>query len=464
MQPMLTRLLDWVVPPKASHALSETKLIRSFTFLHLFGPLMAQSLGYFLIRVDPGPVSYLVEALICCFWLLPLVLRFSGNLVLSAFCSVQLLTATSLIFAFFYGGMSSPSVPWLLIALLLGFFYLAGHFRLLIGSLALQYATFVTVYAIRGDFAARVPLTALSEVNLLSVFSATVYMSWVAIYYAQVVADQSEVEQEAAAHRRTTERLREATAAAERANRAKSIFLAKMSHELRTPLNAVIGYSELMLEDAELAGAPARKLADLQNINSAGRHLLSLVTDVLDVSQIEADVVELQIVPFELDAFLGDMLSTATPLITGNGNRFEVIRPERAVTLHNDPLKLRQALLNLLSNAGKFTENGTVTLTVRQSANGRWTEFEVRDTGIGLTADEIAQLFETFHQANSSIAKSFGGTGIGLALSQRFCTLMGGSVTVESERGLGSSFLIRVPTVVSIDAAVPAAPEQRNAA
>ena len=299
---MLTELLDWFIPEQ-QRPLSELKLIRSFVFLHLFGPLMAQAIGLFLYMADPHPgvTVWVVEACICAFWLLPFLVKWRGDLRLAAYGSVQLLTFVTLYGSFFYGGMSSPFVPWLLIALLLGFFYLAGHYRLLLASLVAQSACFLAAYLWHGQFLTRVPISELAEMNLISVFSATVYMSWMAIYYADVVSDREDIEKEAELHRQTTEKLRSALELAEKANRAKSIFLAKMSHELRTPLNAVIGYSELLLEDAQSNDAPAQKLDDLKRVNGAGRHLLALVTDVLDLSRIEANLVELRTEKFDLD-------------------------------------------------------------------------------------------------------------------------------------------------------------------
>ena len=287
----MNKLVDWFLPGESKRALSDTRVETSFIFLHLFGPLMGQVIGLFLFYADPNPgIEVLViEAAICSFWILPFALKKWGNIKAVAYASTQMLTFISLYGAFHYGGMSSPFVPWLLIALLLGFFYLAGKEKLLMGSLAVQLACFVGAAVTFGGFPMRVSYADIAEVNLISVFSATVYMSWMAIYYALVVGDKSEAQKEAERHRETTLRLRQAKSFAEQANRNKSIFLAKMSHELRTPLNAVIGYSEILLEDAEASGGSAQKLADLKRINAAGSHLLALVADVLDLSRIEAE-------------------------------------------------------------------------------------------------------------------------------------------------------------------------------
>ena len=443
-------LVNWFLPKESKRALSDTRVETSFIFLHTFGPAMGQVIGLFLFYADPNPgIEVLViELAICSFWILPFALKKWGNIKAVAYASVQMLTFVSLYGAFHYGGMSSPFVPWLLIALLLGFFYLAGKEKLLMGSLAVQLICFTGAAIWMGGFPTRVNYSDMAEVNLISVFSATVYMSWMAIYYALVVGDKSEAQKEAERHRETTLRLRQAKAYAEQANRNKSIFLAKMSHELRTPLNAVIGYSEILLEDAEASGGSAQKLADLKRINAAGSHLLALVADVLDLSRIEANMIDLNISSFSLDSFLDDIEANTTQLIETQGNHFEILRPTEAVRLTNDQLKLRQILLNLLSNAAKFTNNGTVTLAVR-SNNSSWIEFEVRDTGIGISDNDLPHLFREFGQANASTSKSYGGTGLGLVLTQRFATLMGGGVKVRSEVGKGSAFTVRVPVAVS---------------
>jgi signal transduction histidine kinase len=252
-----------------------------------------------------------------------------------------------------------------------------------------------------------------------------------------------------AASEATQLRLREAKEAAEAANRAKSEFLAKMSHELRTPLNAVIGYSEMLLEDAETA-ENRQNIIDLKRINSAGRHLLSLVTDVLDLAKIEAGKMELAIQSFALDGFVDDVVATCRPLIVDNGNEFEVERRGTLGTVIGDATKLRQIVLNLLSNAAKFTRNGQVTLEVSRQAEaaGDWISIAVRDTGIGISAEHLQRLFQNFSQADAATANRYGGTGLGLALSQKLCRLMNGEITVESAPGRGACFTLRVPAML----------------
>ena len=230
------------------------------------------------------------------------------------------------------------------------------------------------------------------------------------------------------------------------ANRHKSEFLANMSHELRTPLNAIIGYSEMLEEDAaELDGG--RLVPDLEKINAAGKHLLELINAVLDLSKIEAGKMELYLEDFDVPRLVQDIAAVIKPLAEKKHNRLEVVCDPEAGAMHADLTKVRQALFNLLSNACKFTERGTVTLSVaRERAAGEdWLAFEVRDTGIGMTPEQMSRLFQDFGQADASIARRYGGTGLGLALSRRLCHMMGGDIAVRSEAGHGSAFTIRLP-------------------
>jgi GAF domain-containing protein/CheY-like chemotaxis protein len=246
----------------------------------------------------------------------------------------------------------------------------------------------------------------------------------------------------------------------EAADRHKSEFLANMSHELRTPLNAIIGYSEMLQEDAADLGA-AQLTDDLQKINAAGKHLLELINAVLDLSKIEAGKMELYLETFDVATLVRDIAAVIQPLAAKNSNRLDVRCPDGIGVMHADLTKVRQALFNLLSNACKFTERGTVSLAVaREAVDGQeWLTFGVSDTGIGMTPEQLAKLFEAFTQADAATTRRYGGTGLGLALSRRLCRMMGGDVTAESDAGRGSTFMIRLPAQAVETVEEPAAPE-----
>ncbi len=237
---------------------------------------------------------------------------------------------------------------------------------------------------------------------------------------------------------------------AEAANRAKSTFIANMSHELRTPLSAIIGYAEMLAEEAEDGVPPAGLLSDVRKIEGNARHLLGLINDVLDLSKVESGRMEAFAEEFELLPLLADVAATARSLAERKGNRLVLRAGDGLGRMHTDATRLRQILLNLLGNAAKFTEGGTITLAVRREPGpaGGWLCFAVQDTGIGMTAEQLARLFRRFQQADASTTRRFGGTGLGLALSRAFAVLLGGEVTVSSAPGEGSTFTVRLPATL----------------
>jgi len=229
------------------------------------------------------------------------------------------------------------------------------------------------------------------------------------------------------------------------ASEHKSQFLASMSHELRTPLNAIIGLTEMMVTNAARFGTE-KALEPLRRVNAAGTHLLSLINEILDLSKIEAGKLELNPEPVDLARLIDEVIGTAGQLAEKNKNRLIVEAHENLGMLTADSMRLKQILLNLLSNACKFTKEGEVALRVRKVVDGRdWVELAVADSGIGMTVEQQAKLFQDFTQADSLTARRYGGTGLGLAISRKLARMMGGDVTVTSEPGKGSVFTVRLP-------------------
>lgn len=253
------------------------------------------------------------------------------------------------------------------------------------------------------------------------------------------------------------EELSVARVAAEEASKTKSAFLANMSHELRTPLNAIIGYSEMLQEDA-LDKGDAEPLEDLKKIEGAGRHLLGLINDILDLSKIEAGKMEVFIEKVDIRPLVNEVMSIVQPLAEKNGNALELVCPDDAGSFHSDETKVKQCLLNLMSNANKFTSQGKVTLIVERDAQAS-VVFRVSDTGLGMTEEQLGRLFLAFTQADASTTKRFGGTGLGLAITKHFCNALGGQISVQSAPDAGSTFTITLPDQQKVPEKMKAEPD-----
>ena len=458
-------LLDWFIPDGAFSTRSDQQLARFFVFTHLCGPLLAVPMGFAVMAIDPdfSIEAGLVIASIASFTVLPLVVKWRRSIWLASLMSFQQLAFAALYGSYHYGGMTSPFMPWVVVALLLGFFYHPREPRLIIGLFLADLALFIGTLRFTGAFPERVPADELQLLGWLSIIAATVYMSWMATYYVRIVSMHDDFEAEARRHRRAAEELDRIRTLAEQTNARRETFFTKMSHELRTPLNAVIGYSDLLHETFE-DREDREGIEDAGRIHAAGKHLMSLVTDVIDRSRVEDGSVQLAVGEFEVCELLNEVSASTMHLVRKNGNNFVIECPNQLAKMKSDQTKLRQILINLVSNAAKFTENGTVTVSAKAvtDATGQWMDFTVRDTGIGIAESAIGKLFGDFVQADASVSSKFGGTGLGLSLCRKFCLLLGGTIEVSSRLGEGSAFKVQVP--LAIEDTQPVAQEEATTA
>ena len=329
----------------------------------------------------------------------------------------------------------SSGVSFILLAAFALVFLLSTRFQRVISEPILDLAKTAGIVSENKDYSVRVAKHSNDEVGfLISRFNEML---------AQIETRDRELKM-------VNEQLAESEKEALAATQAKSLFLANMSHELRTPLNAIIGYSELLQEEAVDSGQ-SDSLPDLERIHTAGKHLLGLINDILDLSKVEAGRMTLFFETFNVKNLVNSVSSTINPMVAKNSNKFEVICPAEIGSMHSDQTKVRQSLLNLLSNACKFTEKGTVRLEIGTAIQGEkeLIEFRVTDSGIGMNEEQMGRLFQAFTQAEASTTKHYGGTGLGLALTKKFSKMLGGDLTVTSELGKGSTFTIHLPRTVA---------------
>lgn len=440
----LSSFVDWFIPAKLKASRDLVQGARMFLFSHIFGPFLGHTISLSMLYLQGrADVSWWIFFIaVTAFWPFPLVLRLTGWYVPLALLSIE-----NLIFCIFwgcyqYGGVNSPIMPWLVTVPLLAFFYLPERKTRIVTGIQIiaNLAVFYAIYSVFG-FPKKVPLEGLVILGLVSTFCASIYVSMMALYYANIVSSHAELEQEIERHKATAIQLREATRQIKRAMAAKSEFLAKMSHELRNPLNSIIGYSEIMLEAVD--DLESQKCKDLKSIRSAGRKLLELINDLLDLAKLEAGKAELHLDRVELGALFEELTAEWLPTIIARGNEFDV-EPPPEIEVYCDAGKLKRIVTNLLSNAAKFTENGHVTFS--SSVRDGVLLFSVEDTGIGIANESLPGLFETFVNSTDETASNYGqDVRLGLPLAHRYCRLMGGELSVHSRLGSGSRFVLRVP-------------------
>jgi signal transduction histidine kinase len=440
----LNAAVDWFVPAELKQAPDMLQAVRMFLFSHLCGPILGHTitLSMLFLRGGADAAWWVLFAAITAFWPLAFILRLTGWYVPLSLLSIQNLMFCIFWGCYQYGGISSPIMPWLVTVPLLGFFYLPGRSTRIavavqiVANLALFYGVYV-VFGFPETFAP----DGLAILGLISTFSASAYVSMMALYFASIVSSQGELEREIGHHQATERRLRDAAAQARRALAAKSDFLAKMSHELKNPLNAVIGYSEILIEDSDETNV--QKRLDLASIRSAGHRLLGLIDSLLELSRLEAGKAELRVEEFGLAEFVGKMVSLSRPSIAANGNEL-IVRALPAGRMSCDTQKLERVVEGLLSNAAKFTQNGRI--TVSASIQHNTCTVSIEDTGVGIGQDRMESLFETMGTSDQETSSKYDDeVRLGLPLAYRYCRLMGGNLSVESRLGQGSTVTVSLP-------------------
>lgn len=442
--PRLNASVDWFIPAHLKQSRDTLQAVRMFLFSHLFGPLLGNTISFFMLIVEgEADLSWWIFFLsVTAFWLYPMVLRRTGWYVPLALLSIENLMFCIFWGCYQYGGVSSPIMPWLVTVPLLAFFYLPGRStRIVVGALIISnLVIFNGVYSTIG-FRETVAPHGLVVLGLVSTLCASAYVSMMALYFGSIVYSHGELEDEVQRHLATERKLRDAAGQAQRALLAKSGFLAKMSHELKNPLNAIIGYSEILIEDA--GETETQKGKDLTSIRSAGYRLLGLINDLLELSRLEAGKVELRVEEFELADFFEELVLRFRPSIVASGNEL-LVHPPPAGRIVCDSQKLRRVVEGLLSNATKFTKNGRISLSASMRDN-TWV-LSVEDTGVGIAPAQMASLFETFGRSEDETASKYGDeVKLGLPLAYRYCQLIGGKLFVQSELGLGSTVTVTLP-------------------
>ncbi len=436
--------VDWFIPADLKQSPGTLQAVRMFLFSHLFGPFLGHTISLSMLFVGGrADLSWWIFFLaVTAFWPFPFVLRLTGWYVPLALLSIENLMFCILWGCYQYGGISSPIMPWLVTVPLLAFFYLPERStRIIVTILIVTNLTlFYGAYEIIG-FPRSFMGQGLVILGLISTFSASVYVSMMALYFASIVSSHGELEREIQHHQATEWSLRDATRQARRALMAKSDFLAKMSHELKNPLNAVIGYSEILLED--IGGTETQKRGDLTSIRSAGFRLLGLIDALLELSRLEAGKAQLRVEEFEFVSFFQNVVSLSHSSIIAGGNKL-IVQPPPAGKIVCDSQKLQRVVEGLLSNAAKFTVNGRITFSASMGDDSF--SVSVEDTGVGIGQERLASLFDTFGSSEDETASKYADEiRLGLPLAHRYCQLMGGHLSVHSKLGLGTTVTVTLP-------------------
>lgn len=457
------RLLDLFLPPAMLTDRDARRSGRIFTAIHAIGPLPGFAILLWLYRLDPQPGPHLVVAMTCMagFWAFLPVLRMTGRWRLLALLSVQNLAFILLFLSYYYGGISSPFLPWIVVAPFLIFFYL-GETSLLswliVGAVAAEFDLFLAISRITGPAAVHVPPERLTSVTVLSLFCAGLCVTALAAHFAREITSKSQLEHEVLRHLATERALGEAKDAAEAASRAKTDFLASMSHELRTPLNAVIGFSEMMSSEAFGPIGHERYRGYAKDIHDSGSHLLAIINDILDVAKAESGTFELFEETFDCRETISEAAMMLRQRISEAGLTLELDLPPGMVRLRADRRRTKQVFLNLIHNAVKFTPAGGKIRIHAACDTKSGLTVTVKDTGIGIARENLKKVLQPFVQVGGTARHSQEGTGLGLPLVQAMMQRHGGRFELDSEPGQSTTARVIFPPERLVGDDAPGAP------
>ncbi|MGZ8345920.1 MAG: sensor histidine kinase [Allosphingosinicella sp.] len=443
----LDEFLDYFIPAEIRVRPDWHRRARMFMLSHVFGPFLGNVIPLYLwfVGFEIDYRFWVFAASITVFWVYPFLLKWTGHYPVLALASVENLLFCILWACYSYGGIYSPFLPWLLISPTLAFFYLpsTGYYRnALLALIAANVMLFAALDIVGYPFPA-VDLDRLQVIGIISTISASIYMAMMSLYFARVLKDQQRFEREVGDLIATSENLRSLTVAAEQASQAKADFIASMSHELRTPLNAVIGYSQLLLDDARDEGDDG-SARDLENINGAGSHLLKLVNDILDFSKIEAGKMDVFPSRDSLRQQLGEIVRRANADLVERNYTVELELTEGVGLIETDWSALSKGLVHLLVGAATSQTGGKLTLTAsREGEDG--CVLTVEDLCGALDGRPLDTLFDLFHDDRDASPTKYGGAGIGLALGLKFVRLIGGDVEVTHNNRGARQFSILLP-------------------
>lgn len=445
-------LIDYFVPDAIQNDREASNQARMFLVSHTMGPILGNTIPLALLLVAPTPGFdiLVLSASITAFWIFPFLLRRGWDYNRLVITSVLNLNFCIYWSCYFNGGVLSPTLPWVLLIPILSFFYIGGNARLqgtLMSIFAGAFALFIVLYYSTNPPTNDIPEVALVALGGVSTVAALCYVATMAIYYARIFDAGVELENEVRRRRHTTDKLRAAILAADQAGLHKAEFLARMSHELRTPLNAVIGYSQILKEDALETDDPQMR-DDVDRIHDAGQYLMRLINIVLDLSKIESGRMQFKVEDHEVIEILQEAMSRARPAMRQAGNTLEMFIETRESGVSTDSQRLLQILGAILDNIPVHTPGAHVELHCRSASidqPGDGYEISIRDNGTGIPPERLATLFESLVDQRDAAASKYGGTGLNLTIAHKLAVAMGCDLSVESTVGEGTCFTVLVP-------------------